>query len=330
MPFSRWAVWTCLAVLPLTANDTLATLGAGGLIPVKSSTISILREDLEISVEQIRVRYLFHNYGAKPVDAVVAFPLPVLEGGLVEHVPLKLPSPDRDNFVDFKVFLNNNQAVPVKVEARAYHEGREITADLRAARLPVSVIDRDFQAAVKKLEPEKLAAFRKAELLVTDSVNESESDPDRRYWPNWETRVQFYWSQHFPAGGTVEIRHSYRPVVGGSMITLSDDGTERVKPYCGGADAVKQIRDYKLAHPNLNPDEAVFLERQIQYILTTANNWHGSIREFHLSVNTLGTQDLLLTCMPGLRRIGQRHYELVRRDFHPEAELELSILQPNQ
>jgi hypothetical protein len=329
MRFLRWAVCAWLAASPLLANDTLATLGAGGLIPVKSSTISILREDLEISVEQIRVRYLFHNYGSKAVDAMVAFPLPVLEGGLVEHVPLKLPLPDRDNFVDFKLFLNS-QPIPVKIEVRAYHEGREITADLRAAGLPVSVIDQDFQAAVRELAPEKLAAFRKAELLVTDSVNESESDPDRRYWPNWETRVQFYWSQHFPAGGTVEIRHSYRPVVGGSMITLSDDGTERVKTYCGGADAVKQIRDYKLAHPNLNPDEAVFLERQIQYILTTANNWNGPIREFHLSVNTLGTQDLLLTCMPGLRRIGQRHYELVRRDFHPAAELELSILQPNQ
>ena len=39
-------------VLPLDANDTLATLGAGGLVPVKSSQITMEREDLQLSVQQ--------------------------------------------------------------------------------------------------------------------------------------------------------------------------------------------------------------------------------------------------------------------------------------
>jgi hypothetical protein len=37
------------AILPAPANDTAATLGAGGLVPVKSSAIVMDPEDLQIS-----------------------------------------------------------------------------------------------------------------------------------------------------------------------------------------------------------------------------------------------------------------------------------------
>jgi Domain of unknown function (DUF4424) len=312
---------------PVPANDTLATLGAGGLIPLKSQQISILREDLEISVEQITVKYQFHNYETKPIDAVVAFPLPLLEGGTVEHVPMKLPAKG-DNFVDFKVFAAGRQTWP-QAEVRAVREGKEITAQVKAAGLPVSVIDENFQAAVKHLEPAKRAELVKAEWLVSDDVGEAAANPDRRYWPYWDTKVTYYWTQHFPASATIEVRHVYRPVVGGSLITLSDPGDERVKPYCGGANAVKRIWDYKLQHPNHKPDEPVFQERQIQYILTTANNWRGPIGEFHLGITTPAADDIVLTCLPGLRKVGPRRYELVRQNFRPAKELELQILQAN-
>jgi hypothetical protein len=287
----------------------------------------MIREDLEISVERITVKYLFHNLSAKPVDAVVAFPLPALEGGTVEHVPLKLPSAGRDNFVDFRVWAAG-VPIPTKAEIRAWHEGREITARVQAAGLPVSVIDENFQAAIKRLAPDKRAELEKSELLVSDDVGEP-ANPDRRYWPYWDTKVTYYWTQHFPAGATVQIRHEYRPVVGGSLITLSDPGDERVKPYCGGADAVKRIRDYKLKHPEHPPDEPVFTEKQIRYILTTAKNWRGPIGEFHLGVTTSGADDIVLTCMQGLRKVGPRRYELVRRQFSPSAELDIQILQVN-
>jgi len=46
-----------LCFIPLLfANDTLATPGAGGVIPLRSAEIAMEREDLEISVRELRGR----------------------------------------------------------------------------------------------------------------------------------------------------------------------------------------------------------------------------------------------------------------------------------
>lgn len=125
--------------LPVAANDTLATLGAGGLVALKSSEIAIESEDLEISVHQIKVRYVFHNNTDHDIDAIMAFPLPTLEGGLVYNEPVVLPSKDPVNFVDFKVEANG-EVVKTKIETRAFADDHEVTAYLASLGLPASVV----------------------------------------------------------------------------------------------------------------------------------------------------------------------------------------------
>jgi len=314
----RFLYWCAMAVLPAAANDTLATLGAGGLVPAKSTQISMEREDLQISMHQVTVRYLFRNHSAQDVEATVAFPLPELEGGTVEHVPLQLPHRSQVNFVDFAVTVGG-KAVAVQTEVRALHDGRDITDRLRAAGLPVSVIDEHFGEAVRKLSAAQRRQFEKDELVVSD-------DGGSRYWPNWKTKVQFYWTQRFPARGTVEVQHQYRPVVGGSYLTAADDGASRIKPYCGGPEIVPQILAVKKRHPLKNPDEPALYEKQIQYILTTANNWSGPIADFKLTVIADSPDDIVLTCLLGLKRLGPTRYELVRNNFRPVRDLDLLIL----
>src|SRR5579864_9332487 len=115
-----------LVVTPAIANDTLVTLGAGGLVPVKSAQISMEREDLAISVNRITVRYLFRNTSDQDLDVTVAFPLPELIGGQVEHEPLNLPARTSSNFMNFEVLVAGKSAQP-RMEVRSFHEGREIT-----------------------------------------------------------------------------------------------------------------------------------------------------------------------------------------------------------
>ena len=64
--------------------------------------------------------------------------------------------------------------------------------------------------------------------------------------------------------------------------------------------------------------------------LYTGNNWSGPIRRFHLIVNSDSPQDIVLTCMPGLKRISPTRYELTRTNFHPSTDLKLLILEPNK
>jgi hypothetical protein len=56
------------------------------------------------------------------VDAVVAFPLPALDGGDLDNEPMRLPSTDPGNSVDFKLSVKGRPVQPsveVRVSSKA-------------------------------------------------------------------------------------------------------------------------------------------------------------------------------------------------------------------
>src|SRR3954463_1123593 len=68
------AAW--LVAAPADANDSTAETAAGGLVLTRSDAIDMVSEDLFVSAEQVRVRYVFRNRTAKAIRTTVAFPLP--------------------------------------------------------------------------------------------------------------------------------------------------------------------------------------------------------------------------------------------------------------
>src|SRR4051812_3426093 len=67
---------TLLLATSALANDTTASSGAGGLVLQRTDAIDMLSEDLFVSADAIRIRYVFRNRTLKDVDTVVAFPMP--------------------------------------------------------------------------------------------------------------------------------------------------------------------------------------------------------------------------------------------------------------
>src|SRR3954467_10283805 len=59
-----------------SANDSTATTGAGGLVLRQNADIDMVSEDLFVSVEQVRVHYVFRNRAARDLSVTVAFPMP--------------------------------------------------------------------------------------------------------------------------------------------------------------------------------------------------------------------------------------------------------------
>ena len=294
---------TFAVVVLAFGNDTLVTLGAGGVVPVTSIDIAMESENLEISTHEIRVNYVFRNRTQKDIDATVGFPLPQLEGGDVAYRPLRVPSMDPLNFVDFRISANGKD-VRFNIEQRAFVESREITQDLQALKLPVSVLDQRLMPALTKLVDAPNGSS-----LVKSLPFECENLPGkgRGCLALWDNRTRFYWDQHFLANSTLHIEHKYKPIVGGSYIPNSDDGKTTVEPYCGGAEALSRIEQFKKRHPAKTPGDTVLSENRIQYILTTARNWRGPIRKFHLTVHTDSSEDILVTCMQGLKQLGRRN-----------------------
>jgi hypothetical protein len=227
------AVLVCSSAL-LCGNDTAATLGAGGLVPVKSAQIAMESEDLEISVHRITVKYRFRNLTNKDVDTIVEFPLPELNGGDVYNEPMNLPNTRDANFVDFQVTTSDGKRIPTQINARAFVDKRDVTERLKTAGVPVTVLLEPLNLALAKVPEAQRQQLVKEELLQTaDFYPALRGVGEHGYWADWSMRVAFYWTQHFPANSTVELVQTYRPVVGGSYIYASDSGKRSVTPYCG-------------------------------------------------------------------------------------------------
>jgi hypothetical protein len=307
------------------ANDTLATLGAGGLVPLKSSTVVMESEKLHITLHRVTVDYVFRNITSQDVDAIVAFPLPELDGAALEVSPIELPSKDPTNFMSFKLTVGGASVSP-KVEIRAFKKEEDITERLKSFGLPVSVLDPHMKAAIMKLPKAQLSQLEQEHWIVNEG-SEADVKTGQWIWPWWQTRIQFYWTQHFPANSTVRVSHTYMPVVGGSYI--DDDGSHIAQRYCG-ATALPAITQLKTKVAERQEPGLSLWWRSLQYILTTANNWSGPIKHFHLEIDSDSPDDILLTCMPSVQRTSPTRYEFDASDFHPDRNLDIAILQPHK
>ena len=67
---------------PAAANDTVASMGAGGLVFQRTDGIEMRSEDLYVSAREIRVRYRFFNRTDRDIGTLVAF---TTLQGLSEH-----------------------------------------------------------------------------------------------------------------------------------------------------------------------------------------------------------------------------------------------------
>lgn len=318
-----------IVVLRASADDTLATLGAGGLVPLKTSKVVMESEDLQISTHQVTVKYVFQNTSDLDVDAIVLFPLPTLEGGMVAMSPMDVPSKNPVNFMAFKVWVNGHPVSP-HVEVRALIDGKDITEKLRSLGLPISVLDRNIESAFGKLPEWRRLQLEKENLVV--DLDSGDPNPvvratEHSYWGLWNTRIQYYWHQRFPAQSAVRVLHTYKPVVGGSYIAWNDDGELTVKPYCGNSATLERIAKLKARSPKRADNNAALWEREIQFILTTANNWSGPIRHFHLSVALDHSEDIFASCTPGMKRTSPTRYDLNLSNFRPKSELDFLMLQ---
>jgi hypothetical protein len=308
------------------ANDTQVTLGAGGLIPLRTSEIVMQSEILTISTHGITVKYRFRNTSTHDVTTTIAFPLPALDGGDLVNEPMTLPRPGSDNFVGFRT-MSDGRETPVRMETRAFLHGRDITATLRAMGLPPSVLTEPLNRAVKALTPARRRRLEAAELIMPQDFYPAPPGVGEHGWAAlWSMRVQFYWTQRFPAGATVDLEQTYSPVVGGAYIPFGDSGTRIAKAYCAGPEAAGIIKKGAAKSPVTTDGEIAWFERNIKYILTTANNWRGPIESFRLNILTDDPGDVVLTCLPGLRRTGPRNYEMQRSRFRPGRDLDLDIL----
>ncbi|WGM39603.1 DUF4424 domain-containing protein [Caulobacter sp. NIBR1757] len=327
------AIAATLLAAPALANDSTAELAAGGLILKTTDSIEMRSEDLFISQKEVVVKYRFQNTSAAPVSTVVAFPMPDIGGEGFFESDNGLPSDDATNLLQFHTLVDG-KPVKAQVEQKAIVKGVDRTAWLKAHGIPLAAHRPEAGKALDALgKADKDEAVRLGIAWISeyDAGKGWESHAE----PAWVLKTTFYWTQVFPAGKIVEVEHRYIPAVGGSVDTIvgmsSDDAEFRAtidaerKKYCVDQSFLAALNK---ARPKAEGSMSGYTEKRIGYVLKTGANWAKPIGDFRLVIDKGAPDNLVSFCATGVKKIAPTRFEVVKKDYRPDSDLEILILEP--
>ncbi len=313
-----------LGLTSVSANDTMAVLGAGGLTFTRTEQITMAREDLFISPERVDVKYTYRNTADKPVTTIVAFPMPKI-GGPVETMAA-VPDEQSDNFMGFSVVQQGEKIKP-NLQQRVLVQGIDFTEEVKAKGVPLQPLSTKTREAVAALDDATVQDWLAKGLIV--DMDYGEEKPE--YVPVWELESVYWWETTFPAGEDVEVEHSYRPSVGGTtgLVFLydgkpSDQIDDYRKRYCLDDDFLKTA--IKLEKSQNFDTGLYYFEQWLSYILTTGNNWFGPIGDFHLTVDKGNPRNIISFCGEGIKKTGPTTFEMRAKDFSPAQDLDILMV----
>ena len=297
----------------LHANDSTAEHGAGGLVLKQSRDIDMVSEDLYVSAERIRVRYVFRNRAPRDVRVTVAFPMPDRDLGEDRYGDAAYPG-------DFATRVDG-RPVTMAVERRAVMAGTDHTALLQDLGVPIAPDEEGtgrIVAALNRLSAPNLERLRRAGLIDADD-------------PLWTVRETWHWEQVFPAGRDLRVEHEYTPGTGGSVdVALaradyrdSPEGRREQAEYCTDRAFLAALDRAAIEQPRRGGS---ITEQRVRYILTTGGNWRAPIGDFRLVVDKGSARNLVSFCGSGLRRISPTRFEMRRRNWRPDRDLAVLIV----
>jgi hypothetical protein len=309
---TRGRLWTGVACLLLglalsgsvAANDSGSELAAGGIVLVKNDVIAMQREDLTLSLDEVRVRYEMRNDSGRPVTLRVAFPLPELPamtpGGRTTTAGgynIPMAEPREANFIGFRVWSDGREVTP-EVEIRAtLPDGRDVAPAVRQiGGLPLVLRSGLFFPP----DDADLDAEWRRRLAEAGAIEPLDG---RGYRLPWTTFVTFHWMQTFAPGVTV-VEHSYRPIVGFQFFKPEAQGIrgkdDLARDFCIDDAEKRRLHDISVRARERRlkageGDDSYLFGYTLGYVLQTAKNWRGPIGTFHLTVkdDSLPANDVL-------------------------------------
>ena len=313
------------------ANDSSAELGAGGLVLTQNSDIEMRSEDLYISTEQVRVRYVFFNRASRDVTVHVAFPMPDITG---TEDPLAIPTEDPTNILAFSTRVNG---VPVnaQVEQKVFADGKDHTQLLQSLGVPLAPHIKSTDERLDRLPPERWTEFERLKLAEITEYDEGKG-MQKHLVPRWTLKTTWYWEQTFAANAQTGIEHVYKPATGQSVgtslgapdVVKEDWFRDYQKKYCMDRDFLGSL---SRARARAGMDfGAPYQEHRISYILTTGANWAGPIRTFRLVVDKGDPSNLVSFCGQNVKKISPTQFEIRRENFIPAQDFYVLIMKPNK
>lgn len=312
------------AALPAFANDSVAEIGAGGLVLARNYEITLDREDLFLSRELVTVDYVFQNRSEKDVETIVAFPMPPIAGN--PDGDLAIGGEDGDNFLGFTV-VHDGQSITPNLQQRIFAAGVDVTEEVTKQGIPALPFGEKTYAALDKLAPEVVVDWENRGLVTVQEWDAGQG-MEKHVLPRWELRSAYWWNATFPAGKAIKVSHRYKPAVGATAGLnfywdgkKSDYWAEYEQKYCLDGTFAKALDKTHAAGDGM-------FEHRLDYVLTSGGNWaSGTIGEFHLTVDK-GSPDLLVSfCGSGVKKTGPTRFEMTAQEFYPEKDIHVLFVE---
>ena len=310
-----------------TGDDTVDEALTGGLVIGQSRGIDMVSEDLFISADQIRVRYVFRNRTARPIRTSISIPVPDFDQA-ADGVTAR-PS-------GFATRVDG-QPVRMSVTHRALVRGTDRSAMLRRLHIPIGTPTDDMYEA-GGLAIGRLPRSQQDWLVDLGIAHQSGyfdgTNEHRLFSPAWTVRETWQWQQSFPVGRDVAIELRYRPATGGYPATSlyrpeyrRNFGRTAMNRHCidqAFVDALDRIVE------RLDSDNPLIPEQWISYNLTSGGNWRAPIGDFRLVVDKGRPDNIVSFCGEGVRRISPTRFEVRHRNWTPNRDLNILILGPGR
>lgn len=334
----------CLFLTPAHANDGFGGIAATGLTFGQTEAVTMAEEELFISPDTIRVDYVFRNDSTQDVTGEVIFPMPPIPVEATAYSDWNLPE-DRDaaDLVDFRATVDGRDQ-PVTLDRIAVIEpswdenaplsrqydtpGTDVTAELAALGLPLTVDHDKAAAALLALSPERRGQAVAAGLA--EFYPAADGMPEQAV-VLWSVLARYHWTQTFPAGQELRISHSYRNRPPGGIFVWSHPAPDYMQDvtarYCIDEGTSKVIAK-RLANPQAGEEDAVGMAYYISYVLRTANSWAGPIGRFRLTLDKGAAENVISLCAEGVEKTGPTTFVVEKTDYSPERDLEILIVAP--
>lgn len=327
------------AISPAHANDTTATLSAGGLELTVSPDIAMEKEELYLSTKDVRVSYLFRNTSKADIQTRVAFPMPEVPFGPIDNVVL--PQPDKDNFVGFTVKVDGEQirpelhiralSAPVDGDAQkpAFPPDTDMTEAVHRAGLPINAGLESWKAKLSAMSDDARKVLVSEGLLYD---GDGDASPDGLS-PQWSMRETYHWQQTFPADKAVKVEHHYKPVSGMSFFAGDASDMDAInatfsKNYCldqSGLAGIRRLINKARSASAAGKDTTYVFATETEYVLHTGANWKGPIGDFRMTIDKLFPDAVLSTCVEGIVKTGPTTFTVERKHFTPDHDVRFVV-----
>ncbi len=306
------------------ANAPVREFKAGGPVLMPNDDITLEREDLYLSLNEVRITYEFKNHADTERHVPVVFPLPDIAGEF--NTTVGTPAAHEAEVFDFSTTFGG-EPVAAELHQSVFALGVDRTEALTDLGIPLRPDSPAAWEAINALPDEEQARLVNLG-LIADLGHVSGNEVE--YEILWTLKSAAAWTVTFQPGETAKMEHRYTPKPGArNGVSFLRDRTglaqaDFAKRYCLDERMTEAVRD-SMESPD-NPWSSPYDEAWLTYDLTTARDTRRRAREFHMTVDKKRPENLVAFCGEDIGKTSPTTYEVAYDNVYRWKDIEVLFL----